>query len=139
IYDAYERLHASEVIQRDVSLGNIMISGRRVRLIDFGGGGRAAPGYRDLNTMSHVPMTEAFASDPVRNRERKPTIPDEVHAVAKVCFTILTGQIAIDIPRKEWPNKLKQRGVCAEIAGGLLAKMETPPEKIAERSQAKEF
>jgi len=101
IFDTYSRLHAANLIHRDVSMGNIMISGRRVRLIDFGGGGRAAQGYISLNTKSRVPTTEAFVSDLVRNGERKPTIADEIHAIAKVCFTILTGQLAFDKTSKE--------------------------------------
>ncbi len=139
IFDVYARLHAANLIHRDVSLGNIMISGRNVRLIDFGGGARAAQGYRSLNTMSRVPTTEAFVSQPVRDGERKPTIPDEVHAVAKVCFTVLTGQIAFEVPSKDWKKTLKQAGVCVEIANFLLPKMQTPPQKIAMMSQAKEF
>ena len=139
IFDAYSRLHAANLIHRDVSLGNIMISGRKVRLIDFGGGARAVQGYRSLNTMSRVPTTEAFVSEPVRNGERKPTIPDEVHAVAKVCFTVLTGRIAFEIPSKDWTKSLKQAGVCSDVVAFLRPKMETPPEKIAMLSQAKEY
>lgn len=139
VFETYSRLHAANLIHRDVSLGNIMISGRKVRLIDFGGGGRAIQGYRSLNTVSRVPTTEAFVSQPVRDGERKPTIPDEVHAVAKVCFTVLTGQLAFEVAAKDWSTTLKQAGVCREIAAFLLPKMETPPEKIAMLSQAKEF
>lgn len=139
IFETYSRLHTANLIHRDVSLGNIMISGRKVRLIDFGGGGRAIQGYRSLHTVSRVPTTEAFVSQPVRDGERKPTIPDEVHAVAKVCFTVLTGQLAFEVAAKDWSTTLKQAGVCREIANFLLPKMKTPPEKIAMMSQAKEF
>lgn len=139
IFETYARLHAANLIHRDVSLGNIMISGRRIRLIDFGGGGRAVPGYRSLNSLSRVPTTEAFASPPVRNGERKQTIPDEVHAVAKVCFTVLTGKIAFESPEAEWGSILRQSGVCSDVSQFLLPKMETPPHQIAMMSQAKEF
>ena len=139
IFDTYSRLHAANLIHRDVSMGNIMISGRRVRLIDFGGGGRAAQGYRSLNTLSRVPTTEAFVSDPVRNGERKPTIADEIHAVAKVCFTVLTGQLAFGKTCKEWQQVYRDAGVWMDIASILLPKMETPPEKIAMLTMAKEF
>jgi len=139
IFDTYSRLHAANLIHRDVSLGNIMISGRKVRLIDFGGGGRAAPGYRSINTMSRVPTTEAFISDPVRSGDRKPTIPDEVHAVAKVCFTVLTGQLAFGKSQKERQQAFQAARVSADIIAILLPKMENPPEKLAMQSQAKEF
>ncbi len=139
IFDAYARLHAANLIHRDVSLGNIMITGRKVRLIDFGGGGRANPGYRSLNSMSRVPTTEAFVSTPVRNGERKATIADEVHAVAKVCFTVLTGKIAFEIPSNDWPEVFQQAGVCPQVARFLLPKMQTPPETVAQLSQAREF
>ncbi len=139
IFDTYSRLHAANLIHRDVSMGNIMISGRRVRLIDFGGGGRAAQGYRSLNTLSRVPTTEAFVSDPVRNGERKPTIADEIHAVAKVCFTVLTGQLAFGKTSKEWLQVCRESGVSMDIASILLPKMETPPEEIAMLSMAREF
>jgi hypothetical protein len=57
----------------------------------------AAAGYRSFNTHSKVPTTEAFASGPVLRQERKPSIADEVHAVAKVCFTVLTGEYASEL------------------------------------------
>lgn len=139
IFDTYARLHAANLIHRDVSLGNIMISGRKVRLFDFGGGGRAVQGYRSLNTMSHVPYTDAFVSPPVLNGERKQTIPDEIHAIAKVCFTVLTGQSAVQNDRQDWSRTLKQASVCPKIAAFLLPKMEIPPQKIAMMSQAREF
>ncbi len=139
IFDTYSRLHQANLIHRDVSLGNIMIAGRRVRLIDFGGGGRATQGYLSLNTLSRVPTTEAFVSDPVRNGERKPTIPDEIHAVAKVCFTILTGQLAFGKTSRQRRQLFHEAGVSADIAAILLPKMETPPQQLALQSQAKEF
>lgn len=132
LFSAYAQLHAANLIHRDVSLGNIMIAGRHVRLIDFGGSGRAVPGYRSLNSISRIPTTVEFVSAPVRNGERKATIADEVHAVAKVCFTVLTGKIAFEIPPAEWPDVFQQAGVCPKIARLLLPKMQTPPDSIAQ-------
>ena len=139
IFATYAKLHQANLIHRDVSLGNIMVSGRQIRLIDFGGGARAVPGYRSHNTMSQVPTTEAFVSDAVRLRERKPSIADEVHAVAKVCFTVLTNQLAFGKSSTEWKRILKFSRVAGDIASIVLSKMQEPPHELAMHSQAREF
>lgn len=139
IFEAYARLHAANLIQRDPSLGNIMISGRKIRLIDFGGGGRAKKGYQSFNTHSKVPTTLAFASSGVLNGERKPTIPDEIHSVAKICFTVLTGKMAVEHEPREWPVLLRQHGVEKDIADIILARMQEPPNSIVAASQPQEF
>lgn len=132
IFATYARLHAANLIHRDVSLGNIMISGRTIRLIDFGGAGRAAAGYRSLNTHSKVPTTEAFVSGPVLRQERKPSIADEVHAVAKVCFTVLTGQYACELNTADQRRAAMKRVGCgSDLITILLPKMEDPPLPLA--------
>ncbi len=40
---------------------------------------------------------------------------------------------------KEWPQVFRDAGVSMDVASILLPKMETPPEKIAMHSMAKEF
>jgi serine/threonine protein kinase len=139
IFATYARLHAANLIHRDVSLGNIMISANRVRLIDFGGAGRAAPGYLSRNTQSRVPTTEAFVSGPVLRDERKPSIPDEVHAVAKVCFTVLTGRLAVEFTTEQRKQLMKQKGCGADLISILLPRMEDPPIQLVQQSQAVEF
>lgn len=139
IFESYSRLHQHNLIHRDVSLGNIMISNRSVRLIDFGGGGRAAPGYNSKNTLTQVPTTEAFVTDAVYSGKRRPTIADEVHAVAKVCFSVLTSQLAFGKSKAECKRLLKSTGVLKEIAEIVLAKMQEPPQRLAMKSRAKEF
>ena len=139
IFHAYAQLHAANLIQRDPSLGNIMISGRKIRLIDFGGGGRAINGYRNGSTLSKVPTTHAFASNGVLNGERKPTIPDEIHSVAKICFTVLTGKMAAEHEPRQWPVLLRQHGVEKDIAEIILARMQEPPNSIVAASQPQEY
>ncbi len=139
IFATYAKLHAANLMQRDVSLGNIMVSGRRIRLIDFGGGGRAKAGYRNMSTMSQAPMTEAFAPDAVLAGHRKQTIPDEVHMVAKVCFTVLTGQLAFKKSYAQRKAVLQAAGVPREFANIVLIKTEQPPEKLALQSEPQEF
>ncbi len=139
IFDTYRRLHEANLVHRDVSLGNIMVAGDRVRLIDFGGGGRAMAGYRSFNTLSRVPTTEAFVSDAVLSGERKPTMADEVHAVAKICFTVLTSQIAFRQSEAERKQALKAAGVPREHARIVLEKMQQPPTEFAMQSVPKEF
>lgn len=140
LFATYAKLHAANLIHRDVSLGNIMISGRTVRLIDFGGAGRAAAGYRSLNTHSKVPTTDAFASGPVRKQERKPSIADEVHAVAKVCFTVLTGQYAFELNSADQRRVVMQRAGCtSDLIRILLPKMEDPPLQLALQTAPLEF
>lgn len=139
IFATYSKLHQANLIHRDVSLGNIMVSGRTIRLIDFGGGGRAVAGYRSRNTMSQVPTTDAFVSNAVRLRERKPSIADEVHAVAKVCFTVLTGQLALGKSPNDWKQILQLSRVAGDIAAIVLSKMQEPPQDLAMLSQAREF
>ena len=139
IFATYAKLHQANLIHRDVSLGNVMVSGRRIRLIDFGGGARAVPGYRSKNTMPEVPTTEAFVSEAVRLRERKPSIADEVHSVAKVCFTVLTNQLAFGKTPRDWKQLLKSSHVSRDIAEIILSKMQEPPLDLAMHSQAREF
>ncbi len=139
IFATYAKLHAANLIHRDVSLGNIMISGNRIILIDFGGAGRAAPGYLSRNTQTRVPTTEAFVSGPVLREERKPGIPDEVHAVAKVCFTVLTGQLAVELTTDQRKAAMKQKGCKADLIDILLPRMEDPPIQLVQQSQAVEF
>jgi serine/threonine protein kinase len=140
IFATYAKLHAANLIHRDVSLGNIMISGRTVRLIDFGGAGRAAAGYRSLNTHSKVPTTEAFASGPVLRQERKPSIADEVHAVAKICFTVLTGQYASELNSADQRRAAMKRAGCThDLISILLPKMDDPPLQLALQTAPLEF
>lgn len=139
IFATYARLHAANLIHRDVSLGNIMIAGKTVRLIDFGGAGRAAPGYISQNTQSRVPTTEAFVSGPVLRSERKPCMADEVHAVAKICFTVLTGQLACTLTTAQRRAAMKQAGCASDIIAILIPRMEDPPQTIALQSQILEF
>jgi len=140
IFATYQKLHAANLIHRDVSLGNIMISGRSIRLIDFGGAGRAAAGYRSLNTHSKVPTTEAFASGPVLRQERKPSIADEVHAVAKVCFTVLTSQYAHELNSADQRRAaMKRAGCTSDLISILLPKMDDPPLHFALQTAPLEF
>jgi serine/threonine protein kinase len=140
IFATYAALHKNNLIHRDVSLGNIMIAGRSVRLIDFGGAGRAAAGYRSFNTHSKVPTTEAFASGPVLRQERKPSIADEVHAVAKVCFTVLTGEYASELNSADLRRQAMKRAGCAsDLIDILVPKMDDPPLQLALQTAPLEF
>lgn len=139
IFATYARLHARNLMQRDVSLGNIMITSRTVRLIDFGGAGRAAAGYQSLNTMSRVPATQAFCSGPVWRGERKPSLADEVHAVAKVCFTVLTGELAAGYGSTAERRVVMKRAGCGrDMMALLLPRMEDPPLQLALQSMVQE-
>ncbi|MFM7056909.1 MAG: SUMF1/EgtB/PvdO family nonheme iron enzyme [Planctomycetota bacterium] len=125
---AYAQLHAAHLLQRDPSLNNILVSpGGRIRLIDFGGGGRPNPGYRSLQTLPAVPVTHAFASDAVRSRERRPTAADEVHAIARICFTILCGKIAAQHPLEELPQQLADARIPADFHSVILHYLRQPP------------
>ena len=140
IFATYARLHASNLMHRDVSLGNIMITANTVRLIDFGGAGRAAAGYVSLNTMSRVPATQAFCSGPVWRGERKASLADEVHAVAKVCFTVLTGELAATYSTTaERRGVMKRAGCGRDLMGLLLPRMEDPPLQLAMQSMVQEI
>lgn len=139
IFAAYARLHGANLIQRDPSLRNIMISGRKIRLIDFGGGGRAQKGYRSFNTLSRIPTTHAFASRGVMSGERKPSIPDEIHSVAKICFTVLTGKMAVEHEPEQWPVLLNRAAVDKSIATIILSRMQEPPNNIVAASQPQDF
>jgi serine/threonine protein kinase len=140
IFATYARLHARNLMHRDVSLGNIMITARTVRLIDFGGAGRAAAGYPSLNTPSRVPVTPGFCSGPVWRGERKASLADEVHAVAKVCFTVLTGAMAASFPTTgERRAEMKRAGCGRDLMGLLLPRMEDPPQELALQSMVQEI
>jgi len=134
IWSAYARLHGANLLHRDPSLKNIMVEAvgkdYRVRLIDFSGSARAAPGYKSLNSFSKVPTTLKFASAAVARLERKPTIADEVHAVAKICFTVLTGKLAADVPQCDWEKLLKEARVPRDTSRLLLPKMNEPPSHV---------
>jgi len=125
---AYAQLHAAHLLQRDPSLNNILVSSAgRIRLIDFGGGGRPNPGYRSLQTLPAVPVTHAFASDAVRSGDRRPTVADEVHSVARICFTILSGKIASQYPPAELPKLLAAALIPADVSSIILEYSGQPP------------
>jgi hypothetical protein len=87
-----------------------------------------------------VPTTDAFASGPVRKQERKPSIADEVHAVAKVCFTVLTGQYAFELNSADQRRVVMQRAGCtSDLIRILLPKMEDPPLQLALQTAPLEF
>lgn len=128
VFHAYTQLHAVHLLQRDPSLNNILVTtGGHIRLIDFGGGGRPKPGYRSLQTLAAVPVTHAFASDAVRSGERRPTAADEVHALARIGFTILCGKIAAQHPPAELPKLLAAANIPDDFSQIILAYTQQPP------------
>lgn len=129
IFVAYEALHRANLLHRDVSLRNIMIQNGKVRVIDFGSACRKDAGYASQNSLSQVPITRAFASDNLAAGETRGTVADEVHAIAKCCFFVLTGQRSDQIPADQWSSTLKQKGVDRDIAAKLiLPRMQQPPD-----------
>ncbi len=137
ICHAYSRLHAAHLLQRDPSLNNIIVGPQQqVRLIDFGGGGRPYPGYRSLQTLPTVPVTHAFASEAVRSGQRRPSAADEVHAAARICFTVLTGRLADQYPQETWATLLDAAGIPRDFAGVILDYIRQPPQHADEDPQA---
>ena len=136
---AYAQLHAAHLLQRDPSLNNILVgSSGRIRLIDFGGGGRPNPGYRSLQTLPAVPVTHAFASDAVRSGDRRPTAADEVHAVARICFTILSGKIGSQHPPAELPKLLAAAQIPDDVSSIILEYSSQPPAEAGTAGEASE-
>lgn len=136
ICQAYGRLHAAHLLQRDPSLNNIIVGPQRqIRLIDFGGGGRPNPGYRSLQTLPTVPVTHAFASDAVRSGLRRPSAADEVHAAARICFTVLTGKLADQYPQDTLIALLDAAEIPRDFAGVILEYVRQPPEDVGEDPQ----
>ena len=137
---AYGRLHAANILHRDVSLRNIMIQpptpgylrdnrfmSERVRLIDFGSGCRKDQGYGSLNSLSSVPITEGFASDQMKARETRGSEADEVHAVARVCFYVLTGQRSDRIAPEQWRSTLVKSRIDRQLIDRIvLPRMQQP-------------
>lgn len=129
---AYAKLHAAHLLQRDPSLTNILVGPQQqIRLIDFGGGGRPHPGYRSLRTLPTVPVTYAFASEAVRSGQRRPSAADEVHSVARICFTVLCGRIADQYPQETWSALLDSSGIHSDFATVILEHIRQPPEGAA--------
>lgn len=140
VFQAYAQLHAANLLQRDPSLSNILVTASgNIRLIDFGGGGRPRPGYRSLQTLPAVPVTHAFASDAVRSGERRPTAADEVHALARISFTILSGKIAAQHPPAELPRLLADANIPDDFANIILACTQQPPPETNSNSTANEL
>lgn len=136
---AYAQLHAAHLLQRDPSLSNILVGPTgRIRLIDFGGGGRPNAGYRSLQTLPAVPVTRAFASDAVRSGDRRPTAADEVHAVARICFTILSGKIASQYPPAELPKLLVAALIPEDFSKIILEYSGQPPTEATAAAGASE-
>lgn len=128
VFRAYQQLHDVNIIHRDVSLRNTMVEAGRIRLIDFGSAGRANPGYMSVKSMTSVPVTAAFASDEVVGAERRATIADDVHAVAKCCFFVLTGHRAYTMTPGRWKPTLREAGVHPELINDvILPRMQQPP------------
>jgi formylglycine-generating enzyme required for sulfatase activity len=129
---AYAKLHGAHLLQRDPSLTNILVgSQQQIRLIDFGGGGRPHPGYRSLRTLPTVPVTHAFASEAVRSGQRRPSAADEVHAVGRICFTVLCGRTADQYSQETWSALLDTAGIPRDFATVILEHIRHPPEGAA--------
>lgn len=130
IFEAFAALHGANLLHRDVSLRNIMIQKSKVRVIDFGSACRKDQGYASENSLSQVPVTRAFASDNLASGEARGTVADDVHAIAKCCFFVLTGQRSDKIPAEQWLSTLKNKGVDRHVAAKLiLPRMQQPPEE----------
>lgn len=137
---AYAQLHAAHILQRDPSLNNILVGPRgQMRLIDFSGGGRPHPGYRSLQTLPAVPVTHAFASDAVRSGERRPTAADEVHAVARICFTVLSGKLAAQHPPAELHQLLASARIPADFSSVILEYTRQPPPEATTAEHTPEY
>ena len=57
---------------------------------------------------------------------------DEVHAMAKVCFTVLTGELAASYSTTaERRGVMKREGCGRDLMGLLLPRMDDPPLQLA--------
>ena len=131
LFRVYDRLHQANLLHRDVSARNIMISKGQIRLIDFGSAGRKDEGYVSLNTQSRVPLTPGYASDEMLKGETRGSVEHEVHAIAKVAFLILTGQRADRLPAQNWKSTMLKQGCDPHVVSAIvLPRMQQPPEKL---------
>ncbi|MEM9367235.1 MAG: protein kinase family protein [Planctomycetota bacterium] len=127
IFATYAQLHASNLLHRDVSLRNIMIQGSRVRLIDFGSACRKQTGYMSQQSLSQVPVTPATASERMMSQATRGTVADEVHAIAKCCFFVLTNQLAHKVGPQHWRECLLQAKVPRRLVDmTILPRMAEP-------------
>ncbi|TWU00970.1 serine/threonine protein kinase [Stieleria varia] len=132
IFSAYATLHSCNLLHRDVSLRNIMIHNNRIRLIDFGSACRRDVGYASRHSVSRVPVTPATASDRMLENESRGTVADEVHAIAKCCFYVLTGKPSHLVDPSLWRQTLSNSKVPRSIIENtLLPRMAQPTPDVS--------